>query len=110
MIVGYFNIVRVFPVPAEAEPVLSVDPNGVFSLAISSKRMKFVSGWYLQKVQLYSGVELAELAQGGGMNVGGKFRGGAAPPNYFRRLVGEALDHRRMLVGTILASSASITC
>ena len=108
MVIGYLGVMGIFAVPAETESKLRIDPDCMLPCAIFGQPVKFVSGRDFQEVEFNGGIQLAELAQSDGVNVGGKFWSSVTAPNGLSRPVGEALDHGNTMAGFLLASSASI--
>jgi len=70
MVVGDYDIVNVFVVPAEAEPPLLIDADAELAGAAAFEGFETVAGWVAQVGEGAGLVEHVELAPGGGLDVG----------------------------------------
>ena len=95
MVVGNFDVVGVATVPAEAEAVLVVDPDGLLAGAFGLEGVEFVGRWEPEIVERHGRIALAKFAQCGAMDGGRKFGCRFAEPDSFGGVVGEALERGR---------------
>src|SRR3990167_5098830 len=64
VVIGHLDPGEALGLPAEDDPPLVVDPDGVESPAVAPQRLEPVARWYCQITQAHGGVQVLQLALG----------------------------------------------
>lgn len=102
MIIDDLDADRVPVIPAEANAVLVVDPNGMLAFALAVERFEVIAGRNAEHAQIAGVVDDGELAARGRMELGGerpaRFLGHAPGEYVFGPLIRERLDHDSYII------------
>ena len=94
MVVHDLNVVRVFALPAEANPILIVHSDAVLAGAVAPQWLKPVAGRQLQVAQLLRAIQLRELAERHPLDLRRQAVISAALPQTLSFPTGKADNHR----------------
>ncbi len=75
MVIHNFDIMSISITPDEADSPLVIDPDAMLSLSISFQRLKAVSRWDEQEVQVRCGVKLDKFAESPPLDTGRELSG-----------------------------------